>query len=119
MDLILTVCLALPFFTLIAVIGWMMIKSNPSFLLLTFRGISKEKRASEYKERVAAILGGGPILVILFSIVLTLFLIGSSVWFIGPAMIVLGVVEFAFMRYIMTRNDKSLIRNSDEQLNEE
>jgi len=119
MDLILTVCLALPFFALIAVIGWMMIKSNPSFLFPIFRGMSKEERASEYKERVAAILGGGPILVILFSAVLTLFLIGSSVWFIGPAMIVLGIVEFVFMYHIMTRNDRSLIRNSDEQPSEE
>jgi len=111
MDLILTVCLALPFLALIAVIGWMMFKGNPSFLFLIFRGISKEERASEYKEKVASIIGGGPILVILFSVILTLFLIGSDIWFIGPLMIIIGVAEFAFMHYIMTRNDKSLIRN--------
>jgi hypothetical protein len=114
MDIVLTICLALPFLALIAIIGWMMFKGNPSFLFPIFRGISKEERASEYKERVAAILGGGPILVVLFSIVLTLFLIGNSIWFIGPIFLAFGIFESIFVYVIMTRNDKKLIRNTDD-----
>jgi hypothetical protein len=114
MDIVLTICLALPFLALIAIIGWMMFKGNPSFLFPIFRGISKEERALEYKERVAAILGGGPILVVLFSIVLTLFLVGDSIWFIGLIFLAFGILESIFVYMIMTRNDRKLIRNTDD-----